>query len=162
MEPPGMGGGGNGGAPDTAGTGGQSDAGVLTDASDATVDAASMASFFQVAAIFADSCSGGGGPPGPLHHNCHSVDPFDGNLDLTVTNAYTSLVNHPSDINPNVIRVIPGDPDNSLLMRKILYQLPDDGGLGDPMPKGEAIMLHLPDEQIQLIRAWILNGAHPN
>jgi hypothetical protein len=145
-----------------AGTSGQPDAGNLADAGDASLDAATTAAFVQVAAIFAANCSGGGGPPGPLHHNCHSADPFDGNLDLTVTSAYASLVNHPSDINPNVMRVIPGDPDNSLLMRKLLYQLPDDGGLGVPMPKGEAIMLHLPDAQIQLIRTWILNGAHPN
>ncbi len=97
---------------------------VFGDAGDAAPDASAAGSFIQVAAIFAQSCAGGGGPPGPLQHNCHSSSPFDGMLDLTVSNAYSALVNHPADINPSYTRVIPGDPDHSLLMRKLLYQLP--------------------------------------
>ncbi len=52
-------------------------------------------------------------------------------------------------------RVVPGDPDNSLLVKKIEQTPP----CGDPMPPTG---VKLADAQIQLIRTWIQNGAKDN
>lgn len=55
---------------------------------------------------------------------------------------------------PSQIRVLPGDPDNSLIIRKL------EGGpsltLGDRMPQGGP---YLPQSTIDVIRQWIANGA---
>ena len=52
-----------------------------------------------------------------------------------------------------LVRVAPGDPDRSFLYVKVT----DPGGMGEPMPPFRA----LPDEQVELIRRWIEDGAEP-
>ena len=54
-------------------------------------------------------------------------------------------------IDSGLVRVVPGDPDNSLLMMKLLDEQP----CGTQMPPGEL----LKPEQIEQIRTWIENGA---
>ncbi|MBE0566834.1 MAG: hypothetical protein IH621_12790, partial [Krumholzibacteria bacterium] len=51
-------------------------------------------------------------------------------------------------------RVVPGDPDASVLYRK----LTGDGGVGDRMPQGGA----LDAADIETVRRWIAEGAHDN
>lgn len=53
---------------------------------------------------------------------------------------------------PSQIRVIPGDPDNSL----IIHKLEGTQTLGDRMPQGGP---YLPQATIDVIRQWIANGA---
>jgi len=49
--------------------------------------------------------------------------------------------------------VIPGDPDSSIIVRRL------EGSIQPQMPYGGA---PLPQSQIQLIRDWITQGAHDN
>jgi hypothetical protein len=71
--------------------------------------------------------------------------------------SYTNLVNAPavgvSCEETGRMQVVPGDPENSLLVQK-LFLSPDL--CGDPMPQGAAL---LPTETVDVVRAWIDNGA---
>ena len=119
-----------------------------------------QATFTQVKATVFGSCAGSG-VPGPM--TCHGSAPYQGNLDLFSDGAFANLVGVPSDIDGTLIRVIPGDPENSFLYRKLINDLPQDLSLGDPMPLGEAIMWsELPSDQIQLLYDWIAAGAENN
>jgi hypothetical protein len=122
-------------------------------------------SFAEVETIFVDvGCTRGslpGRPPGL--GGCHSSSNPAGALDLTQA-AFDNLVGVSSAFYPDSgeILVVPGDPDNSLLLKKLTNDLPDDGSLGEPMPLGEAIQWReLPQDQIDTIRNWIADGANP-
>ena len=54
------------------------------------------------------------------------------------------------------VPVIPGDPEGSLLYRKVVDDLPDDESLGAEMPPGSG---GLPASEAELIYSWIANGA---
>jgi len=73
---------------------------------------------------------------------------------LVAGQAYAQTVNHASVEMPQLMRVLPGDPANSYLYRKITGA----GITGDRMPQNLA---PLTDAQIKLIRDWIRRGA-PN
>jgi hypothetical protein len=60
----------------------------------------------------------------------------------------------PQCVNSGLVRVVAGDPDNSLLVQK----LENTQTCGDPMPPTTAL---LSAEQIDLVRRWIARGA-PN
>jgi hypothetical protein len=75
----------------------------------------------------------------------------------TKDGAYESLVNQPANAMSKCAmlgkqRVVPNDPDNSLLFLKL-----DTKGTpcGQQMPPGG----QLPDKQIQRVRDWIMLGA---
>jgi hypothetical protein len=84
---------------------------------------------------------------------------------------YTEWVNHPGfdhcDPNgnsieapsPDKIRVLPGDPDNSLVIKKLTDPWEMCGLFYGHMPPAPAS--RLPAEQIDRIRAWIAAGAAP-
>jgi hypothetical protein len=85
-------------------------------------------------------------------HNAVGRQPAGG-LDMR-TDAYAALVNRPSRQKAGATLVIPGDPDNSYLIRKIeggpdiaLLRMPANG------PP------YLTPGQILVIRRWIENGA---
>lgn len=97
--------------------------------------------------IFNTSCAVSGchrGPSAPL------------GLDLSADNAHDNLVNVPSEEVPDLLRVAPGAPDESYLVMKIEGA---PGIIGARMPRGRP---PLSDEQIQLIREWIAEGAPAN
>lgn len=83
---------------------------------------------------------------------CHP--PMGNDLDLSPTNAYTSLVNAPSSNWPGFL-ITPGDPEASVLWNKINWH--PDYGLG--MPPGGA---PLGNVELETIRAWIEQGAMDN
>ncbi|GAB4372679.1 MAG: hypothetical protein Kow0042_16110 [Calditrichia bacterium] len=88
--------------------------------------------------------------------NCHVGNSAPLGLDLSEGKSYANLVNVPSSEAPGLMRVKPSDPDNSYLVHKI------EGGpniSGDRMPLGRS---PLSQEQIQLIRQWIADGAPAN
>ena len=98
------------------------------------------------AAVFTPTCAvagchTGGGAALPASMNLTSAD-------LSLAN----LVNIPSEQAPGLVRVIPGDPDNSYLVQK----LEGTAGFGGQMPLGGA---PLDPALIADIRQWISDGA---
>jgi hypothetical protein len=83
---------------------------------------------------------------------CHGGASAQQGLRLDAGFAYGNLVNVASPRDPSLIRVIPGDPDNSFIIRK----LEGTQTLGDRMPDGGP---YLPQSTIDAIRQWIANGA---
>ncbi len=98
--------------------------------------------------------------------DCHGTAPFRGRLDMSSqSNAYTSLVG--SDAmggscgSMGYRRVIAGDPDNSLIIRK-LEGLPSNRDMaicGERMPLGRP---RRSQDEIDRIRMWIQMGALNN
>src|SRR6185436_7203619 len=93
----------------------------------------------------------------PIYNNrcisCHSLN-GNGGLDLRASVSHANTINVLSPVY-GAIRVIPGDPDNSLLYGKITGN-PEFGGL---MPPTGGILNAV---QRQLFRTWILEGAQNN
>lgn len=86
---------------------------------------------------------------------CH-IGSGPAGLNLEAGNAYGELVNVPSTQQSQFMRVMPDDPDNSYLIRKI------EGGpgiSGGRMPLGRTA---LTQAQIDLFRSWIAAGAEDN
>jgi hypothetical protein len=145
------GGGSTGGGSGGAGGGG----GGMHEILDAGVSCDGGETFTVAQATMLGSCSGFG----PM--NCHTRSPFDGTLDLTMPNAYSSLVNIPGSAAPDKLRVAPGDPLGSFLVQKLTNtQGPTEGA---PMPQGEGILWRPPDpENLRVLECWILQGAQNN
>lgn len=97
--------------------------------------------------IFNTSCAVSG---------CHRGSSAPHGLDLSVGNAHGNLVNVESGGVPNLLRVDPGDPDDSYLVMKLEGH---SDIVGARMPLGGP---YLSEEQIQLIRTWIEEGAPNN
>ncbi len=90
----------------------------------------------------------------PIFDNyCTSCHPSSGNLDLSQGQSYSQLVNT-SASGYNALRVKPGDPENSVLYKKI----DGSGAYGSNMPLGSS----LPQSDINKIKAWIEQGAPNN
>jgi hypothetical protein len=81
---------------------------------------------------------------------CHGLS---GGLDLSAPQSRGNLVGVASATWGGV-RVIAGDPERSLLFRK----LTGDGAVGDRMPQGGA----LDPADIETVRRWIVEGAQDN
>jgi len=86
---------------------------------------------------------------------CHTTGFASAGLDLSVGNAYANTVNVTAGESA-LKRVLPGDPANSYLYRKITNA---PGIIGQPMPFGAFPM---PQAQIDTIGAWIREGALNN
>jgi hypothetical protein len=91
----------------------------------------------------------------PICSQCHIGASAPEGLQLDAAHAYNFLVGIPSAEQPNLLRVKPGDPDNSYMVHKIEGLPGIDGG---QMPLMET---PLPQATIDAIRQWITNGA-PN
>ena len=87
---------------------------------------------------------------------CHAgANPPQG-MSLSAGVAYANIVNVPSNEQPGVLRIAPGDPASSYLFQKIT---------GAPSISGAVMPLGRPplsDEQINTIREWIEEGAEDN
>ncbi len=86
---------------------------------------------------------------------CHKSPRPKKGLNLEVGEAYDNLVNVPSEERPSMMRVLPGDSENSYIIWKLEER---DGISGRRMP------LNLPpleETEIEAIKAWIDNGAQP-
>lgn len=89
---------------------------------------------------------------------CHDANGTQVNLSLTAGNAYSNLVNVASafngvDASKSGTRVIPNDPDNSVLVRRL------EGNIQPSMPYLQPM---LDPALIQLVRDWISDGAQNN
>ncbi|OWY25764.1 T9SS C-terminal target domain-containing protein [Sphingobacteriales bacterium UPWRP_1] len=98
---------------------------------------------------------------------CHGGSSPDGNLNLSAAPAtvYNSLVNA-NPVNPAALakghkRIAPGYPRRSFLLRKINHNL--DPGNNPTTGEGNAMPPYpnpaLADEEIELLRQWVLHGA---
>ena len=88
----------------------------------------------------------------PICTVCHAGGGAPQGLRLDATNSYALLVGVPSTEVPSILRVKPGDPDNSYLIQK----LEGHAGVGAQMPFGQP---PLPAATIAVIRQWITDGA---
>lgn len=87
--------------------------------------------------------------------SCHSSGAALGGLDLE-TDAWTALVGVESANTPGALLVVAGDPEGSLLYRKLVgSQAGDEGGL---MPPTGALDV----AAIGAVETWILGGATPD
>ncbi len=90
--------------------------------------------------------------------NCHAgSNPVEG-MNLGDGQAYANIVNVQSNESA-LLRVKPGEPDESYLVHKIQGTQGSVGGSGGQMPFGGPA---LTQTQINLIREWITNGAQNN
>jgi mono/diheme cytochrome c family protein len=94
--------------------------------------------------IFTDSCV-----------KCHGPKEQKAKLDLSDGKAYRALVNVPSAEVHSMMRVKPGDAEQSYLWLKLQHTAQK----GDGMPKWWFWSRHLPQDQLTLIKAWIDGGA---
>jgi hypothetical protein len=80
---------------------------------------------------------------------CHDANAPAANLDFTrsADGIIAQLVDVPSAVCANWVRVVPGDPEHSILLAK----------LGDPPPCGEQMPIdgHLTDREIECFEHWI-------
>jgi len=91
----------------------------------------------------------------PICTACHAGATAPEGLRLDGTDSYALLVNVPSTEDSSVLRVSPGDPDNSYLIQK----LEGHAAVGARMPYGGP---YLADTVIAVIRQWISDGALPS
>lgn len=91
---------------------------------------------------------------GAICTNCHTGANAPRGLRLdSEENSYAFLVNRAADEIPTLMRVNPGNPDDSYLVKKL------EGAadiVGARMPLGGP---YLSQEQIDQVRSWIANGA---
>jgi hypothetical protein len=90
----------------------------------------------------------------PICTRCHAGASAPEGMILEEGRAYDMIVNVPSGEVPTLMRVAPGDPDNSYLFHKIS----GTQEVGDRMPLG---LPPLDAETIAAIRQWIEDGALP-
>ena len=90
----------------------------------------------------------------PACTSCHNPAGarFTGNLSLAEGTSYQALVGVPSSGKAGAIRVVPGNPEASYLLNKVL----GTDIVGDRMPR---LGPYLSDGQIRIIRRWIELGA---
>jgi hypothetical protein len=89
----------------------------------------------------------------PICSKCHIGASAPEGLQLDAAHSYNLLVGVPSVEEPNLLRVDPGNPDQSYMVLKIEGAPGIEGG---QMPLGET---PLPQATIDAIRQWISNGA---
>lgn len=88
---------------------------------------------------------------------CHGPKEKKAKLDLSAGESYKALVNAPSREVPAMVRVKPGDPDQSYLWLKLEHRASE--GVG--MPKGFFFAKRLSQGELDTIKAWIASGANP-
>jgi hypothetical protein len=90
----------------------------------------------------------------PICSVCHVGGGAPQGLRLDQADAYNLLVGVPSTEVPSIMRVKPGDPDNSYIIQK----LEGHAAVGARMPFGGP---YLSTDTVAFIRQWITNGAPP-
>lgn len=90
----------------------------------------------------------------PICSVCHVGGSAPEGLRLDAANSYNLLVGVPSTEVPSLLRVKPGDPDDSYIIQK----LEGHATVGAQMPLGGP---YLTTDTLAFIRQWITNGAPP-
>lgn len=89
--------------------------------------------------------------------SCHSSDEPKAKLVLEAGSGYGQLVGRPSVQVPEEMLVVPGDPDASYLWHKVDFT----AEVGKGMPRTLFGAKRLPDDEVELFRRWIEEGALP-
>jgi hypothetical protein len=100
----------------------------------------------QIQPIFDNNCALSG---------CHASGSASGGMVLDAGQSYANLVNVTSSEVAPAKRVAPGNSAASYIIKKLTLTSP---GFGERMPLGGD---PLPDDEINLIRTWIDEGAKP-
>jgi len=74
-------------------------------------------------------------------------------MNLVEATAYDQLVNKVSSEKPDLLRVNPGNPDESYLIHKLEGR---DGIVGGRMPLAST---PLSEAELELVRMWVAGGA---
>ncbi len=90
----------------------------------------------------------------PICTVCHAGAGAPQGLRLDSANSFNLLVNVPSTEVPSLVRIKPGDPDNSYLIQKI----EGHASVGARMPLGGP---PLAADAVAAIRQWVTDGAQP-
>jgi len=90
----------------------------------------------------------------PICSVCHAGGAAPQGLRLDATNSYAMIVGVPSTEDSSVLRIKPGEPDNSYLIQKI----EGHASVGAQMPFGGP---PLSAATIATMRQWVTNGAPP-
>jgi hypothetical protein len=101
----------------------------------------------DVEPVFLKSCVSG----------CHSGSQAPSGLSLEADKAYADLVSHPSRNCPPGMLVLPGDPDDSVLIKAMA-----GNGCVRRMPIGAPDYFDQAPEELATVRTWIQNGAPNN
>ena len=92
----------------------------------------------------------------PICAQCHAGAGAPEGMQLSAGVSYGMIVNVPSQEQPSLLRIKPGDPDNSYLVQKIEGR----AAVGAQMPDGcPATQPCLDQATIDQIRAWVGEGA---
>jgi len=94
---------------------------------------------------------------------CHDNRDKEGGLDLESAGVHAQLVNVAAEDKKagprGKIRVVPGDPDNSFMLQKVLgTQARDEGAM---MPDGTDEVID-PECRVKMLKQWIVDGALDN
>lgn len=88
---------------------------------------------------------------------CHTLEEPEAQLVLEDGAGYGAMVGRPSTQVPNMPLVAPGDPEGSYLWRKLVHEVE----VGKGMPRTVVGSIRLPDDELELYRRWIADGARP-
>ena len=89
--------------------------------------------------------------------SCHTTEEPEAQLVLEVGVGYGEMVGRASTQMPELLMVAPGDPEASYLWNKLTH----DVEIGKGMPRTVVGSIKLPDDEIELYRRWIEDGAQP-
>lgn len=89
--------------------------------------------------------------------SCHTTEEPEAKLVLEPGAGYDEMVGRASTQVPELLIVAPGDPEASYLWRKLIHEVE----IGRGMPRTVVGSIKLPDDEIELYRRWILDGALP-
>lgn len=88
---------------------------------------------------------------------CHEVDEPEADLVLERGRGYRALVGPASVQAPSMALVVPGDPESSYLWLKLQHTAPHGKG----MPRTLTGSKRLRNDELELYRRWIEDGAKP-
>ncbi len=89
--------------------------------------------------------------------DCHGPKRPKKGLNLLGPEAVATMLDRPSQNEPQIVLVKAGDPAASYLWRKLAHTHAEGKG----MPRGLFSATKLPQEQIDLVARWIEQGAKP-
>jgi hypothetical protein len=95
----------------------------------------------------------------PICSVCHIGGGAPQGLRLDAANSFSLLVGVPSTEVPSLMRVKPGDPDNSYIIQKVEGHAAVGAQMPDGCPTSQPC---LTTSTIAFIRQWITNGAPPS